>query len=253
MAIANRGQKTASESTEVKERAPLATGRTDLNEQGKNILNQKSEEEQALLGSKSANLEFVALITNPYYPVTRKVNGKAVKGEETVGAIFRNVGEEPITVLTLPNKSYEVMDVDFEKVSQRTVAPGEEVQLNSAEVAELLTRDEYASVARGGTFPDGKEKVVTYTTQTPKDPSKLPTTKLRLNEGSVKDHAVSIADVSPDGKTKVLKDEFKEKFGIFSTRGTRSNSASGNSRKAQVNTAGLAVQALFKNKLGQSK
>lgn len=248
MAIASRGRKLAPEADEATAKAVKPTGKLDLKAQGESILLSKSEEEQAKIGSKSHTLEFISLITNPYFPVSRREkSGEIVKGEETVGAILKNVGDEPIEVLTLPNKSYEVMDVDFEKASSRTIQPGEEFQVNSAEVAELLTRDEYGSRITGG------GKVVTYTTQAPKDPTKLPTTKLRIKDGSVKDYSVSIAEVSEDGKTKVMKPEFEEKFGIFSTRGTRTRSVSGKKSRKRGNPAGFAVHALFQQKLGGRK
>lgn len=243
MAIANKGKKVAEVAKEERT-AVKPTGKLNLAEQGKNILYAKSEEEMQQLGSKSDTLEFVALITNPWFPVTRREKGEAVKGEETVGAIIKNIGKDAIQVATIPNKTYKVMDVDFEKAEYTELKPGEEAKLNSAEVAELLTRDEYGSLITGG----GKE--VSYTTQNPRNPADLPTTKLRIKDGSVKDHSVSIATVSEDGKTKTIKPEFEEKFNIFSTRGTRRRSV-GSARKPKANPAGVAVQQLFKKRLGK--
>ena len=95
----------------------------------------------------------------------------------------------------------------------------------------------------------GGDKVVSYSTQvSKKDPTGIPTTKLNLKGASIKDLSVSIADVDANG-TKTIKDEFKEKFEIFSTRGTRKRSASASGSKAKVNYAGLAVQAMFQAKI----
>lgn len=248
-----KGEKVATEQNGVKEvvatekTAPKKpTGVADLKAQGEQIYASKSEEERSAMGSKSDTVEFISLITNPYFSVSRKEkDGKVVKGEETVGAIFKNVGTEPLTVKTFPNKTYNVMDADFEKMEDREIAPGEEFQMTSVEVAELMTRDEFGSRITGG------GKIVSYTTQTPKDPTQMPTTKLRIKDGSVKEFSVSIADTSADGKTKTMKEEFQEKFGIFATRGTRRNSVGGRSKAPKVNPAGLAVQALFRQKMGQ--
>jgi hypothetical protein len=243
MAITNKGHKVKPASVAVEEKATKPAGKVDLKQEGLSIYYSMSPEEVEKLGSKSGDLEFVKLITNPFFNVSRKLkDGSVIKGEETVGAILKNLGKEPITVKTIPNKSYEVMDADWDNVSERVVQPGEEFQLNSLEVAELLTRPEYGGRITGG----GKE--VIYTTQTPKDPTVIPTTKLRIKDGSVKDHSISIGYVGEDG-SKVVKPEFQEKFAIFATRGARKRAISGTSKKPKVNAAGLAVQALFKQKL----
>lgn len=250
MAIANSGRKQANTGG-VKEAAERSAkpkgGRVNLKEQGQAILAGLSEDEQKTLGSKSGNVEFLGLITNPYFTVTRtnRRTGETVKGEETVGALLKNVGEEPITVKTIPNKTFKVMDADFDNVSEREVKPGEEFQVNSIELGELISRYEYASKFTGG------GKIVSYTAQSPKEEGTLPTTKLRIEGGSVKDYSVSIADTSEDGKTKVMKDDFKEKFEIFSTRSKGRRSVGGSKKKTNVNEAGLAVQALFNQKLGK--
>lgn len=248
MAIQNKGRKLTDETPEASKQAVKPAGKReggkiDLEEQGRSIYHSKSDEDKKILGSKSGDLEFVALITNPYYPVSRKQNGKLIKGEETVGAILKNVGEETITVATIPNKTYNVMDGDFENASTREVKPGEEFQVNSLEAGHLLTRDEYGSRITGG----GKE--ITYSTQAPKDPEMLPTTKLLKKGGSIKDDSISIAETSEDGKTKTMKPDFEEKFSIFSTRANKRRSVAGTSSKPKVNPKGLAVQALFNQKL----
>ncbi|MEJ9158857.1 hypothetical protein P4K11_33265, partial [Bacillus cereus] len=101
-----------------------------LQAQGESILAAKSEEEKANMGSRSKDIEFLNLVTNPWQPVSRKKDGDVFKGEESVGAIFKNVGTEPITITEVPNKTYKVMDGDFDKVTERSVAPGETFVLN---------------------------------------------------------------------------------------------------------------------------
>ncbi|PGF05101.1 hypothetical protein [Bacillus toyonensis] len=252
MAIKNvveeKGTQVAVENKAVGELKPAETkrpqGAVNLQAQGESILAAKSEEEKANIGSNSKDIEFLNLVTNPWQPVSRKKDGDVFKGEESVGAIFKNVGTEPITIMEVPNKTYKVMDGDFDKVTERSVAPGETFVLNYIETAMLLTRDEYGCRATGG------DKVVSYSTQvSKKDPTGIPTTKLNLKGSSIKDLSISIADVDANGN-KTIKDEFKEKFEIFSTRGTRGKrSASASGNKAKVNYAGLAVQAMFQAKI----
>ncbi|MGF2714966.1 hypothetical protein ACQUY5_22245 [Bacillus cereus] len=218
-------------------------GSVNLQAQGESILATKSEEEKANIGAKSADVEFLNLVTNPWQQVSRKKGGDVIKGEESVGAIFKNIGTEPITYTAIPNKTYKVMDADFDKVTEVTVQPNEQFVLNYIETAMFLTRDEFGCRVTGG------DKVVSYSTQASKnDPTAIPTTKLNLKGSSIKDLSVSIADVAADG-TKTMKPEFEEKFGIFASRGTRKRSASASAGKAKVNFAGLAVQAMFQSKL----
>ncbi|MEC2463377.1 hypothetical protein P9X10_00500 [Bacillus cereus] len=254
MAIKNlvdeKGTKVGAENKAVSELKPAETsakkpaGALNLQAQGESILSSKTQDEIEAFGSRSADIEFVNLVTNPWQTVTRTRGGATSKGEESVGAIFKNVGTEPITYISVPNKSFRVMDADFDKATEVTVAPGETFILNYIEVGILLTQDEFASRVTGG------DKEVSYSTQAPKDPTVLPTTKLKIKGQSIKDFSVSIADVEADGSKKI-KPQFEEKFGIFATRGTRKRSASASAGKPKVNVAGLAVQAIFKQKLGK--
>lgn len=245
MAISDKGRRVANEGATAVKTVNAKSARVDYREQGKQIYSKLSEEQRDILGSKSGDLEFIALITNPYRTVTRTVNGKPINGEESVGAILKNVGKEDIVVNQIPNKSPKVMDADFENVSEVTVKPGEEFQVNWIEVAALLTRPEYGSKATGG----GKQ--VSYSASSSKAVG-LPTTRLNIAGGSIKDHGVSIADTSKgaDGKAvRTVKPEFAEKFGIFSQRGVRKTGVSGASAKRKTSAVGLAVQNLFQQKL----
>lgn len=204
---------------------------------GLNRLSAMTEEEVALLGTNSEDIAFKNLLGNSWNQVSRMTKGQSALGSESVGLILQNVSDHPIKYVEFAQKSKNVMDVDFSTPVIKEAQPGEEFNVNWAEAGYLITRPQYQ-----GKFAGDPEKVISYAPVSPKNPGELPTTKFTLSSGSIAEHTVELAEGDKDDR--VVKEQYREKFGIFAEKRAKAPAAARATKKKE-NLAAIGAGEVF--------
>lgn len=155
----------------------VASGKNDLVEVGNQILMGLSEDQRAVLGSKSNTVAFVAVLGNPFVKAKRragseKENGVVVKNENNkpigidldcsspVGFLFKAL-TEAVEVPVISGKFTTKNGCSHKDIGTKTVQAGQYFPLTPLEAFVFAIREEYSlNFARIKKNADGNDEVI---------------------------------------------------------------------------------------------
>lgn len=202
-----------------------------------------SDEQKASLGSKSDDIQFVAVLWDGVTQEAYHHLGNIIKdGYKVVGYRFKALADIDVPVspivsakqLTAPNKTGEV----------KHIKAGETFDLDIAETTMLITRDEYAGKFSGGAS-EGADPVYISAKYNTSANTYNPQLRKDNKAGSIKVGAIKTGHKTADGKIEPLP-EFAEKFGKVYERTQRVASRRGTgSGINNVQALAVALQSLY--------
>ena len=178
-------------------------GKTDaFKTDGQNYRNQNKDYDE--VPKKSDSIEFIAALTDPKRRQNRVEKKNSVESYVVVGYKFR--AKEDIEVPFAPYVKGMKSFLDVEEPTWRTVKAGETFGLNIVETGILISKPEFA-----GTFSGGDRKVF-ISAKASKDRDEMLPILMQRDDGSIKEGAEHIADLSADKKTATVKPEYEASF-----------------------------------------
>lgn len=203
-----------------------------------------SEDQRALECSKSDKVAFVACLANPAKIQQRKVKQEYVKSYQVVGYKFKALEDMEVPVADFKEGCTDLLDVNNTGAT-RPVKAGEEFDLNIVETTMLISQ-----VLYGGFF-SGEGRVV-YIMATSSQTRKNPTPCLKLQDGSIKENMIMIAEMvgqtNGHGGRAEIKPEYAKFAELFKKRATRRTG--GSSAKTATGEATRNTAAAFRELFG---
>lgn len=214
----------------------------EFKNKGESIGQMLTEEQRLLEGTKRASIQFIRALGNPKQKQDRVSKGAAVGSYKPIGYLLKAL--EDITIKKFPLKAncVNLIDVNLDAVSTKTIKAGEEFEVNIRELGDLISKTEF-----NGFFTGGGKEVYLGVTFSGERTEPLPI--LKAKEGSIKENMELVATetVGADGKkTYTVLPQYEETFGVLFTarKATRTSKGNGGRTSEQGQSAANIARAL---------
>lgn len=208
-----------------------------------------TEDQKAIEGTKQDKVEFICALGNPSVRQGRREGNETIPSHKVIGYKFKVLEDCMVPVAKI--KENYTSYLDTEPITERPAKAGEIIAMNPVEMAQFISKIEYAGKFTGGAIGVGLSAKTSDDRQEP-----LPVLN-RIGKGSVKENMELIGEVvGGDGTVKggghvVLKPEYEEMYGMMFRKNSLGKKGSGVSRKEGETQADLA--AAFRTYYAQHK